>query len=155
MAADQPHAPPRWMYRFENYRRAFSLLREAIETLEARELTQLEKEGVIQRFEYCWELAWKSLKDYLEYSGVVLVQVTPASVIRSAFEAKIIADADSWMKALDARNKMSHVYDFEKFEQVIKDIQGGYLRLFDDLQMFLMEEMMQHPIALPRRKDDT
>ncbi len=71
---------PRWQYRFENYHRAFALLREAIE--QEKPLTQLEKEGVIQRFEYTMELAWKTLKDYLESENVVFDQITPRAVIR-------------------------------------------------------------------------
>ena len=130
---------PRWVYRFDNYKRAFVLLREAIETMNERELTQLEKEGVIQRFEYTWELAWKVIKDYLEYEGLVLDKITPASVIRAAFNAKTISNGDLWMKALDARNKMSHVYDFKKFEEVIGEIHDHYLSLFDDLHLSLME----------------
>ena len=105
----QPETP-RWVYRFDNYKRAFLLLRQAIETMQTRELTQLEKEGVIQRFEYTWELAWKVLKDYLENAGVNLPTITPASVIRAAFAAKIIDNGDIWMRALDARNTMAHTY---------------------------------------------
>jgi len=79
---------PHWFYRFDNYRRALTLLEEAI-TLD-RPLTQLEKEGLIQGFEYTMELAWKTLKDYLESEGLVLEPITPRTVIRSAFEAQII-----------------------------------------------------------------
>jgi hypothetical protein len=68
---------PRWIYRFDNYKRAFLLLREAIEITEERELTALEKEGVIQRFEYTWKL----IKDYLEHQGIVLDRITPTFVI--------------------------------------------------------------------------
>ena len=69
--ADPPKpAKPRWLYRFDNYKRAFGLLREAMELIETRPLTQLEREGVIQRFEYTWELAWKLIQDYLEREGV-------------------------------------------------------------------------------------
>lgn len=133
---------PRWIYRFDNYKRAFVLLREAIETMDERELTQLEKEGIIQRFEYTWELAWKVIKDYLEHEGVTLDKITPASVIRAAFAAKIIKDGETWMQALDARNKMSHVYSLKKFEEVIEEIRKSYLALFDDLHFSMMENVM-------------
>ena len=124
---------PRWRYRFDNYRRAFSLLREAIELMEEREPTQLEKEGTIQRFEYTIDLAWKVMKDYLESENFVFGQITPKAVIRKAFEAKLLEDGQTWMDALDARNEMSHAYDLESFEIVIKDIRRRYLRAFDAL----------------------
>jgi len=54
----------RWRQRFENFERAFLLLREAFEKDPAA-MSDLEKEGAIQRFEYTFELAWKTLKDYL------------------------------------------------------------------------------------------
>lgn len=134
---------PRWKYRFDNYKRAFGLLREAIEIMQARELTQLEKEGVIQRFEYTWELAWKVLNDYLDSSGVVLETVTPAAVIRAAFAAKIITDGDVWMKALDARNKMSHTYNLKTFELIIADIRAQYFAVLDALHLTMLEKAMQ------------
>nr|WP_256437988.1 nucleotidyltransferase substrate binding protein [Rhodomicrobium sp. Az07] len=126
---------PRWVYRFDNYSRAFSLLREAIESSETRELSQLEKEGVIQRFEYTWELAWKLLRDYLGHSGVVLDTITPSAVIRAALSARIIEDGDVWMSALDTRNKMSHTYNFRVFEQTIAAIETHFLGIFDALYM--------------------
>jgi len=138
-----PDNKPRWMYRFDNYKRAFSLLREAIESMEVRDLTQLEKEGVIQRFEYTWELAWKVIKDYLEHEGVVLDKITPASVLRAALEAKIITQGEVWMQALDARNKMAHVYNLTKFEETIADIQSHYLAVLDDLYMYMLENAIQ------------
>jgi nucleotidyltransferase substrate binding protein (TIGR01987 family) len=134
---------PRWLYRFDNYQRAFGLLREAIETIETRALTQLEKEGVIQRFEYSWELAWKLLKDYLEYEGVVLDKITPAAVIRAAFAAKIITQGEQWMQALDARNKMAHTYNLKEFEVTIQAIQSIYLGLFDALHLTMLENAMK------------
>lgn len=127
---------PRWYYRFDNYRRAFSLLREAIE--QENPLTQPEKEGVIQRFEYTMELAWKTLKDYLESEGVVFDQITPRAVIRRAFEAGVITQGEIWQTALDARNRMSRTYNFDTFEQVIADIHTGYLAAFDELHEFLL-----------------
>jgi nucleotidyltransferase substrate binding protein, HI0074 family len=132
---------PRWNYRFANFRRSFGLLREALERDEP--LSQLEKEGLIQRFEYCTELAWKTMKDYLESEGLVLDQITPRTVVRSAFEAGLIRQGEAWQKTLDARNLMSHTYDFAVFEQVIADIRASYFGAFDELYEFLMAKDME------------
>ena len=72
---------PRWKYRFDNYKRAFTLLREAIESIDEKELSQLEKEGLIQRFEYTMELAWKVMKDYLQSENVIFEHITPRVTI--------------------------------------------------------------------------
>ncbi len=133
---------PRWQYRFDNYSRAFILLREGIEAIDQRPLSQLEKEGIIQRFEYTWELAWKTLKDFMEEQGVTLPSFTPAAVIKAAFAAKVITRGDDWMAALDARNKMSHSYNFKAFELVIADIQKRFLSLFDDLHSELLAKSL-------------
>ena len=128
---------PRWQYRFAHYRRALSLLREAIETLTASGLSQLEKEGTIQRFEFTVELAWNVMKDYLEHEGVVFDQITPRAVIRRAFKAGLTAHGPLWMDALDARNRMSRAYDAAQFEQVVEDIRTRYLAAMEDLAHFL------------------
>lgn len=134
---------PRWQYRFDNYSRAFILLREGVEAINEREMLQLEREGLIQRFEYTWELAWKTLRDYLDFQGVILDSVTPRSVIRAAFAANIISRGDKWMEALDARNKMSHTYNFSVFEEVIVEIQTHYLSLLDELYEFLLSKSLE------------
>lgn len=130
---------PRWIYRFDNFDRAFALLREAVGTMESRALTQLEKEGMVQRFGYTWELAWKTLKDYLDSEGVALDKITPASVIRAAFEAKILGDGEGWMRALDARNRMAHTYNAKDFETIVADIRAKYLGLLDALRLFMRD----------------
>jgi nucleotidyltransferase substrate binding protein (TIGR01987 family) len=91
----EPSSFERWQYRLENFERAFLLLREAMETLQKRELSALEKEGVIQRFEYCWELAWKTMKDYMESQGVILDTITPKTTMRAALQSKIISDGEA------------------------------------------------------------
>ena len=131
---------PRWHYRFANFGRAFALLRDAVEGMHEAPLTQLEKEGVIQRFEYAMELAWKVMKDYLEHQGVAFEQVTPKAVLRRAFETKLVADGEVWMDALDARNRMSHTYSFATFEEVIEAIDRRYLAAMEELYTFLLEE---------------
>ena len=127
---------PRWIYRFDNFKGAFILLREAVYTMQEREVTQLEKEGIIQRFEYTWELTWKVLKDYLEYKGVVLETITPAATIKAAIASNLIKNGEVWMDALDSRNKMSHTYDFKKFEQITLQIQKDY---YPELESMYLE----------------
>ncbi len=120
------------------------LLREAIEWQQERgELSQLEQEGVIQRFEYTMELAWKVMADYLEYENVVFPQKTPRTVIRKAFESHLISEGDIWMRALDARNQVSHVYDCKIFATVISDIKDHYLQQMDDLHMCLLQKVVE------------
>ena len=67
----------RWQQRFHNFDRAFSLLRTALASKPLEEFYDLEQEGIIQRFEYSYELAWKTMKDYLEGSGIDLSCNTP------------------------------------------------------------------------------
>ena len=120
----------RWQQRFQNFHRAFSLLREALEQ-DISDLSQLEKEGIIQRFEYTFELAWKVLKDKMEYDGLVIDKISPKMVIKQAFAAKYIEDVDTWLKMTGDRNLMSHTYDFAKFEMVIHTIKESYLPMLD------------------------
>ena len=131
----------RWHYRFRNFSRAYILLSEATER-EVGALNQLEREGVIQRFEYTFELAWNTLKDRLEYAGVALTEVTPRNVIRQAFAAKLIADAETWTDMLVDRNLMSHTYDFARFEAVINNIRDRYMAVLEEMYLRLGEETL-------------
>ena len=132
----------RWHYRFKNFSRAFSLLREALEE-EGQVLNQLEREGVIQRFEYTFELTWNLLKDRLEHDGIVLPMVTPRQVICRAFQAKLIEDGDAWITMLSDRNLMSHTFDCATFDVVIDRIQRRYLAILEELYERLSLEAME------------
>jgi nucleotidyltransferase substrate binding protein (TIGR01987 family) len=122
----------RWKQRFQNYDRAFIMLREALDRGPGV-LSLLEKQGVIQRFELAFELAWKTLKDYLEANGVVISPVTPRQVIKEAFAAKVISDGQIWINMLDNRNLLSHTYDRSVFEQAVEAIASHYLRVMETL----------------------
>ena len=130
----------RWKQRFDNFQRALFLLKEAIEN-DIDSLSQLEKEGVIQRFEYTYELAWNVLKDKMEYDGIILDRISPKAVIRQAYAAKYIKDADTWLKMTGDRNLMSHTYDLAKFESVIKTIADSYLPMLKEWHLELSKEI--------------
>ena len=125
----------RWEQRFENYEKALRLLREALAAVAS--LSELEKEGAVQRFEFTFEVAWKTLKDYLVHNGVVLDQITPSSVIKQAFAAKIISDGQLWIDMLRCRNLMSHTYDEAVFDQAVREMAGRFLPGLDELYDFL------------------
>ena len=122
----------RWKQRFENFDRAFVLLRDAL-TRPTTALSPLEKEGVIQRFEYTFELAWKTLKDYLEEGGLVIAPVTPRQVIKEAYAAKVIPQGAVWIAMLDHRNLLSHTYDFAVFDEAVTQIATAYLPVLADM----------------------
>lgn len=130
---------PRWVQRFQNFDGALVLLREGVELLEG-DVHPIVQEGVIQRFEYTFELAWKTLKDFLLWRKVTLSRSGPADVIRAAFAAGYIAEGATWMDALDARNEMSHVFDCKAFERVIGELRARFLDRFEDLHEMLLLE---------------
>ena len=132
----------RWRYRFANFSRAFSLLRDALED-GADGLSDLEREGVIQRFEYTFELAWNTLKDRMEHDGLILPSITPRAVIRRAFQAKLIEDGEAWIDMLNDRNLMSHNYDFAAFRRVVGNIERRYLSILGDMYAKFLAETVE------------
>jgi nucleotidyltransferase substrate binding protein (TIGR01987 family) len=128
--------PLRWKQRFDNFERALALLQEGARR-PLKSLSDLEKEGLVQRFEYTFELAWKTTKDYLEFSGVTLDQDTARCVIKQAFAARIIADGQLWIDMLEHRNVMAHAYDRERFEAAVGAIRERYVGALAELHVFL------------------
>jgi len=112
----------RWRQRFQNFERAFQQLTAAVVRID--ELSDLEKEGLIQRFEYSFELAWKTLKDFLESQDVIAR--FPRDVVRQAFHYELIVDGDIWMDMLEKRNLMAHTYNEENFRKAIESIGQDY-----------------------------
>jgi nucleotidyltransferase substrate binding protein (TIGR01987 family) len=126
----------RWKQRFQNFDRAVVLLREPV-SRGVTTLSDLEKEGTIQRFEFAVELAWKTLKDYLEHEGRVIAPVTPRNVIKEAFAARILGDGQVWIDMLDHRNLLSHTYDAAEFDRAVLAIRDRYLAAFEILHSWL------------------
>lgn len=132
----------RWKQRFDNFDRAFVLLREVCDR-GVDSLSQLEKEGAVQRFEFAFELAWKTLKDYLEEQGVVVNPVTPRNVIKEAFAAKLLDDGQVWIDMMLHRNLLSHTYDTNVFLTVLQAVTQRYFDAFDGLHEFLLSKRLE------------
>lgn len=115
--------------KYEQFEAAVSRLREALEDYRSTPLSSV-RDGVIQRFEFCAELAWKTMREYLLDQGYTEIN-SPKAVIRQAFAYGMIEDADGWVKLMNDRNLTSHVYDEKTAEEIFRRIQTVYLALFD------------------------
>jgi nucleotidyltransferase substrate binding protein (TIGR01987 family) len=133
-------ADMRWKQRYENFSRAFGLLDEALKNGPGS-LNQLEREGVIQRFEYTFELAWKTVKDYLENAGVVFEEATPRKVLKSAYASGFLSEGQVWIDMLDQRNLLSHTYDRKDFEDATMAVFSKYLPAIAVLRDKLSKEL--------------
>jgi len=132
----------RWKQRFQNLNRAVVLLREPFDGGVER-LSVLEKEGVVQRFEFTLELAWKTLRDYMEFSGAIIEPATPRNVVKEAFAARILADGQVWIDMLDHRNLLSHTYDEKTFGDAIQALADRYLPAIERLHAWFLERVVE------------
>ena len=115
--------------KYEQFEAAVSRLREALEDYRSTPLSSV-RDGVIQRFEFCAELAWKTMREYLLDQGYTEIN-SPKAVIRQAFAYGVIEDADGWVRLMNDRNLTSHVYDEKTAEEIFRRIETVYLALFD------------------------
>lgn len=133
----------RWIQRFTNYQKALKQLQEAVALSQQRELTNLEKQGLIQAFEYTHELAWKTLKNFLEHQGSTQTLYGSKDTTKEAFSAGLIQDGEAWMKMIQSRNLTSHTYDETTVEQIVEMILGSYIFSFEALNETLLELKVQ------------
>lgn len=122
----------RWQQRFKNFGKAIALLQEAVNLTKERALTELEEQGLIQRFEFKHELAWNVLKDYFEDQGNTLITGS-RDATREAFNKSLIDDGEDWMEMIKSRNQSSHTYNEEVAEEIIDKIIHQHNDLFSDL----------------------
>ena len=124
----------RWVQRFNNFVKAFYELKNAIDESKNRELSKLERQGVIQCFEYTHELAWNVLKDFLTEQGILNL-IDSKDSTRAAFKSGIILDGETWMNMIRARNLTSHTYDedyaLEVYNQIRNDFYPAFLQFAD------------------------
>ena len=119
----------RFIQRKTEYSNAYERLKEALK----EEETEIVVDGALHRFEFTFELAWKSLKDYLEYMGLTEKTGSPREIIQQAFKQGIIEDGESWINMMLARNTLSHLYDEKASRDVFLKIKTEYIKLFDNL----------------------
>ena len=122
------------MKRFEERKEDFLKALYRLEEATKEKETQIVIDGVLHRFEFTFELAWKTLKDYLEYMGIVEKTGSPREVIKSAYAQGIIQEGEQWINMMLARNSLSHLYDEEASREIYDDIKSTYLKLLEQLK---------------------
>ena len=114
-----------------NYEKAISRLHEAIdESKENNSMTV--RDGVIWRFEFTTELAWKTIREYLLSLEVTDIN-NPRAVMKEAFNNDIVTKEDEWIQILRDRNLTSHIYDEDEADEIYERIVNEHISLFDDL----------------------
>lgn len=126
----------RWKQRFQNFEKAYLQLQKGLAIAKPNDL---EKQGIIQSFEFTFELAWKTLKDYLESEGIKVS--FPRDVIKKAFHHEVLKDGETWLKMLESRNLIAHTYDEEKAEEAFHLIQKEFFDAVTQVIRFLKSEI--------------
>ncbi|WP_417204699.1 nucleotidyltransferase substrate binding protein [Acetoanaerobium sticklandii] len=123
----------RWEQRFSNYKRALSQLNQAVTLMSERPLSNLEKLGIIQLFEFTHELAWKTMKDFLESKGNTEIYGSK-DASRQSFKFGLILDGEVWMHMILSRNLTSHTYNEKTVDDIIESVADEYIFAFMDLK---------------------
>jgi nucleotidyltransferase substrate binding protein (TIGR01987 family) len=123
----------RWIQRFHNFTKALAQLTEAVALAGQRELSKLEKQGIIQAFEFTHELAWNTLKDFLENRGAQNIYGSKDAT-REAFKAGLIENGETWMDMIKSRNQTTHTYDEALVAEIVNAVTKTYFTEFTALQ---------------------
>jgi nucleotidyltransferase substrate binding protein (TIGR01987 family) len=125
-------ADVRWKQRLSNYSKALLQLESAVDLAAQKKLSDLEKQGLIQAFEFTHELAWNVMKDYFDYQGGSELVTGSRDATREAFQKGLIQNGDEWMEMIKSRNKTSHTYNLNIAEDIVVKILKSYFSLFKD-----------------------
>ncbi len=128
---------PRWRQRLKDFEKSAKRLKEAASK---KEFSDLEKDGVIQRFEFTFELAWKTLKDYLENQGFSGV-ASPKKSLQKSFSMELVSEGNVWINMLEDRNRMSHLYSRAASETIFQNIKKYYVPAINELAANLKKQI--------------
>lgn len=142
---DTNYIQPRWEQKLESYHRALSRLAEVVMTAHNRPLTDIERDGMIQRFEFTHELAWKVMMSFCKFNSPEDILYGSKDSTRWAYEKGLITDGEVWMQMIASRNYTSHNYDDAEAEDIADAIVNNF---FPALQAF--DEKMHTIIQMNR-----
>ncbi len=118
--------------KISNFHNALQRLKEAVSEWQEENTNDVVRDGLIQRFEFTYELAWKTTKEYLEEMGI-MDKNSPRAVIKEAFAQKLISSEEIWLLMIKDRNMTSHLYQEEMAREIAERIKDKYVKEFEDL----------------------
>ena len=133
----------KYQFKFINFEKAYLLLIQRLEILRQNPEDQMVQIAVIQTFEFTFELAWKLLKSYMEYKGLV-VDNFARDIIKSAYQNHLIADGKVWLNALEDSNKTSHTYNDNFARQMATRVIHDYQPAFDQIYRTIRSDYDQN-----------
>ena len=128
----------RWKQRYNNLQLAYARLRKTVTANANSPDDEMIQMALVKSFEMTFELAWKTMKDYLKFNGIDVK--LPREVIKQAFASDIIIDGQMWIDMLENRNVMAHVYDEALARETVCRICQNYMPALEQLHHFLMEK---------------
>ncbi len=126
----------RFRQRFANFEKSVNALERAVKI---KNPSETEKGGIIQFYEIAFELAWKTIKDYLEAGGFIVK--SPREAIKQAFQIELITNGETWLEALDDRNLTTHIYDEQIAEKIVSKIKSSYFPMLKELYSKFSDEI--------------
>jgi nucleotidyltransferase substrate binding protein (TIGR01987 family) len=121
----------RWKQRFQNFEKAFLFFKAAVNK---GSYSPIEIGGLVQAFEFTFELGWKTVKDYLYQQGIETQ--FPREAVKEGFNTKIIIDGHTWMHMLEKRNELSHTYNEQVANQAVEIIRHQYYPAIEQVYHF-------------------
>lgn len=125
------------MERIDERRKKFTWATNRLKEALQKEEDDITIDGVLHRYEFTFELAWKTLKDYLEYLGVPSETGSPREILKESYAHKLIEDGDVWINMMLARNSLSHLYHEELSRKIYNNIKNKYIFEFEKLVEFI------------------
>ena len=126
----------RWVMRFRNFEKSYKFFKSIVERLD---FSNLEIAALIKSFEFTYEIAWKTIKDYLEEQG--LPTKFPREAIKEGFRTEIIEDGHTWMQMLEKRNELAHTYSEEISDEAVDLIKSKFYPAITQVYQYFKERV--------------
>ena len=127
--------------KLDNFKKAVKRLNEANTAYKSDTQNCIYRDSLIKRYEFTFELAWKTLKEFIDYEGYALSIASPKNVIAFAYREGFLDDEKLWLDMLESRNLVTHDYDDELSDRIAQKISDRFCKQLQALCKFIAENV--------------